>query len=132
MTPLVVDTSAVLAVAFAEATAGWVLHTIESADAVSMSTVNLTQTLIHFYDRQPTLATEFEAALLTSGIAFIPPDTAQARLAAQARLRLPLNLGDCFAYALAKTLNATLLTLDRDFRHTDLPVLLPEADQSRE
>lgn len=37
----------------------------------------------------------------------------------------PLKLGDCFAYALAKTENCPLLTLDRDFRATDIAALLP-------
>lgn len=44
-----------------------------------------------------------------------------------ARLRYPLNLGDCFAYALAKDEDRTLLTLDRDFRRSDLRVILPSA-----
>lgn len=41
------------------------------------------------------------------------------------RLRYPLNLGDCFAYALAKQEDCPLLTLDRDFRNTDIEVILP-------
>ncbi|HEX3557202.1 MAG TPA: type II toxin-antitoxin system VapC family toxin [Thermoanaerobaculia bacterium] len=31
----------------------------------------------------------------------MPPDVEQARIVAEARFRYPLNLGDCFAYALA-------------------------------
>ena len=46
-------------------------------------------------------------------------------MAAAARLRYPFNLGDCFAYALAKEQNEPLLTLDRDFRRADIPVILP-------
>ncbi len=46
------------------------------------------------------------------------PDVEQARF---------LNLGDCFAYALAKTMDLKLLTLDLDFRAVDVPLVLPGA-----
>ncbi len=36
-----------------------------------------------------------------------------------------LNLGDCFAYALACAEGCGILTLDRDFRSVDVPVDLP-------
>jgi hypothetical protein len=61
--------------------------------------------------------------LLTSSIRFVPPDKSQAEIAADARMRLPLNLGDCFAYALAKSENCRILTLDDDFRETDVPLV---------
>jgi uncharacterized protein with PIN domain len=90
-----------------------------------MSTVNLTECLIRLYDRHKAEADEYERRLLTSSIDFIAPDAAQSVLAARARLAYPLNFGDCFAYALAKPESATLLTLDRDFRATDVSLLLP-------
>lgn len=52
-------------------------------------------------DRQPQLYDQIEEELLSSGIRFVPPDVEQARIVAEARFRYPLNLGDCFAYALA-------------------------------
>ena len=58
-------------------------------------------------------------------IRFIPPDREQAELAAEARLRFPLNFGDCFAYALARSTGLPPLTLDSDFRALDVPVILP-------
>ena len=36
-----------------------------------------------------------------------------------------LNFGDCFAYALAKSTGLPLLTLDADFRKSDIAVLSP-------
>ena len=57
----------------------------------------------------------------------IPPTREQAETAAGARLRFPLNPGDCFAYALANHEECSLLTLDNDFRKTDLNVVLPKA-----
>ena len=81
--------------------------------------------MIRLRDRQPQLADEIEEEVLTSGIRFVPPNVEQARLAARARLRYPLNLGDCFAYALAKDEGCPILTADRDFRRVDVPVVLP-------
>ena len=91
-----------------------------------MSTVNLTECLILLKDRQPTLYEELECGILASGIRFVAPDVEQALVAAAARLRYPLNLGDCFAYALARSEGSAILAVDRDFRTVDLPVVLPE------
>lgn len=90
-----------------------------------MSTVNLAECLIRLYDRHKGEAGEYERRLLTSSIEFVAPDVAQSVLAARARVTYPLNFGDCFAYALAKSESATLLTLDTDFRATDVSLLLP-------
>lgn len=124
---MVVDTSILLAVFFAEPEGPWAARQLaEHASELRMSTVNLTETLIRVRDRQPQRYLEIEEELLTSGIRFVPPDVEQARIAAEARLRYPLNLGDCFAYALAKVEDCPILTRDRDFRAVDCPVLLPK------
>jgi ribonuclease VapC len=123
---VVVDTSIVLAVFFDEEGGSWAAGQLaEHAASLRMSTVNLAEALIRVRDRQPTLADELEDRLITSGIRFIPPDVAQAKVAARARLRFPLNLGDCFAYALSVAEDCPILTVDRDFRRVDRPVLLP-------
>lgn len=123
---MVVDTSIVLAVFFDEEGGSWAAGQLaEHAASLRMSTVNLAEALIRVRDRQPTLADELEDRLITSGIRFIPPDVAQAKVAARARLRFPLNLGDCFAYALSVAEDCPILTVDRDFRRVDRPVLLP-------
>ncbi len=124
---MVVDTSALLAVFFDEPGAGWAAARLEEhAPELRMSTVNLAETLIRLRDRQPQLADRLEDEILDSGIRFVAPDVDQARRAAAARLRFPLNLGDCFAYALAVTEGVPILTLDEDFRRLDHPVLLPD------
>ena len=124
---MVVDTSAILAVFFAEKHADWARdRMLESALELRMSTVNLTETLIRIEDRQPTLSAALRDRLLGSGIRFIPPDVRQAELAAAARLRFPLNLGDCFAYALAVVERCPILSVDRDFRELDVAVVSPE------
>ncbi len=40
--------------------------------------------------------------------------------------RYPLNLGGCFAYALATVEDLPILALDGDFRSTDRPVVHPD------
>ncbi len=126
MTAVVVDTSALLAVFFAEEHGAWAQQQLDDhAGELVMSTVNLAETLILLEDRQPTLCERLEQEVLTSGIHFVAPDVEQARLAAAARLRYPLNLGDCFAYALARQLGCAILAVDRDFRAVDVPVRSP-------
>jgi ribonuclease VapC len=123
---MVVDTSVLLAVFFAEPAGDWAAkQLVEHASELRMSTVNLTETLIRVRDRQPQLYETIETELLTSGIRFVPPDVEQAKIAAEARLRYPLNLGDCFAYALAVVEDCPILALDSDFRAVDRPVLRP-------
>jgi ribonuclease VapC len=125
---VVVDTSALLAVFFNEKNGPWVLdHLQANSGDLTMSTVNYAEVLILVQDRQPEACKEIRAAIETSSIRLIPPTERQAEIAADARLRYPLNLGDCFAYALAKDEDRTLLTLDRDFRRSDLTVILPSA-----
>ncbi len=123
---MVVDTSAILAVLFDETNAKWVADRLnEHAGELRMSTVNLPEALILLRDRQPAQADELEDRLMTAGIRFLPPDAPQARIAARARLTFPLNLGDCFAYALAVTEKCPILTLDGGFRAVDCPVVMP-------
>jgi ribonuclease VapC len=81
--------------------------------------------LILVQDRQPNAYKEIREAIETSSIRLVPPTERHAEVAAVARVRYPLSLGDCFAYALAKAEDRRLLTLDRDFRRTDLRVVLP-------
>ena len=45
-------------------------------------------------------------------------------LAAESRLRFPLNLGDCFAYAAAIVRGLPLLAVASDFGSTDVTLVL--------
>jgi ribonuclease VapC len=121
---MVIDTSALLAVFFNEPKGSSIAKILKDhATELRMSTVNLTETLILIQDRQPQLFEGMRTMLLTSSIRFVAPDNSQAEIAADARMRLPLNLGDCFAYALAKSENCRILTLDEGFRETDVPLV---------
>ena len=127
---MVVDTSALLAIFFAEPFGDWAAARLaEHAGDLCMSTVNLTETQIRVRDRQPQSFEQIEMELLNSGIRFVPPDVQQARIAAEARLRYPLNLGDCFAYALAVVEDLPILAVDRDFQSTDRPAVSPDTPQ---
>ena len=90
-----------------------------------MSTVNLSEFLIISQHRQPQDSPEIERQILSRGIRFVPPSVRQAQIAAKARNLYPLNLGDCFAYALAADEGCAVLTLDIDFKRTDLTVVSP-------
>ncbi len=127
-----VDTSALLAILLDEPHAAWCAERMsEAAGDLAMSTVNLAETLVLVADRHPAALQAVEEEVVSSGaIRFVPPDTAQARAAAAARLRFPLNLGDCFAYALAVAEKTPLLTLDRDLLATGHPVLTPKRSPS--
>lgn len=122
---MILDTSANLSVMLDQPHAQWVADQLAAAPIVRMSTVNLTECLIRLRDRNRADADQLIARFTAMPIDFIAPDRAQAELAASARLQYPLNFGDCFAYALAKTTNESLLTLDYDFRSTDIAVILP-------
>lgn len=123
---MVVDTSILLAVFFNEPLGPWALDRLQKhCSDLLMSTVNYAEALILIHDRQPRLFQEMRDRILESSIRLVAPTPEQAETAAVARSRYPLNLGDCFAYALAKHESCPLLTLDRDFRRTDIETVLP-------
>jgi ribonuclease VapC len=123
---MVIDSSALLANLFDEKAAPWVDAQLAAATTnLMMSTVNLTEVLIRVADRRSMQFDEVLARLQRLGVQLVPPDLDQAVCAADARHRLSMNLGDCFAYALAIAERVPILTLDSDFRRADCPVILP-------
>ncbi|HYM10934.1 MAG TPA: type II toxin-antitoxin system VapC family toxin [Bryobacterales bacterium] len=123
---MVVDTSILVAVFFNEPFGPWATDQLnENARRLRMSTVNYAEALILIEDRQPQLFAEIRSAIQSSSIRLVAPTPQQAEIAAAARLRFPLNLGDCFAYALARQEDCPVLTLDRDFLKTDAAVVVP-------
>jgi len=124
---MIVDTSVILAIFFKEKHFDWATEQLNlHANDLLMSTVNLAEVLILINDKQPKLSKFLEEQIFNSGIKFIPPDIQQAQIAALARLKFPLNLGDCFVYALAVQEDSPILTIDRDFKKVDRLVLLPD------
>ena len=99
---VIVDLSVLMAVLFKEPTAEWVMSQFDAyGHNLLMSTVNLAETMIMLRNRHKDSASveATEHDLIDSELRFIAPTVEHARLAAMARDRFPLNLGDCFAYA---------------------------------
>lgn len=74
---------------------------------------------------------ELDSMLASFGIEIVSVDARQAKLAREAYQRFGkgshaarLNLGDCFAYALAKARSEPLLFKGDDFRRTDVEAAL--------
>lgn len=85
---MVVNTSVVLAILFAEPQAESAAEQLDrNADDLRMSTVKLTEVLIRIRGRQPQLASEVGNRVLASGIRLAPVDVAHPRIAASAGLR---------------------------------------------
>lgn len=124
---MVVDTSALLAIVFQEALGSWAADQLQAnREHLIMSSVNYAEVLILLQSKQPSHAALIRDAIERTSITMVPSTPRHAEIASAARLRFPLNLGDCFAYALAKDEDCPLLTLDRDFRNTDISVVLPK------
>lgn len=124
---MIIDSSIILAIYFRETHAIWAAEQLNQHQGImKMSTVNLSEILIQLQDKQPENYSVLSNQLLQSGIRFIPPDIEQAKIAAAARLRFPINLGDCFVYALAQVNQCPILTLDSDFKKTDNVVISPK------
>ena len=125
---MVIDTSALLAILFNEPHSTWAAGHLQRSRAPQMSTINYAEALIVSGERFPERLGIVEAAIQRSSIQLVALTAQHAQIAAVARLRYPLNLGDCFAYALAKEQDCPLLTLDRDFRRCDIQVVLPRTN----
>lgn len=133
---LVVDSSTVVAILFGEGGHGGLLDRLTEAPRKVMSVVNYVETgtvLAGRRTRQPLRAlADMDRFLEMAGVELMPVDAMQAQMALRARVRFgrgmghggTLNFGDCFAYALAMTLEAPLLFVGDDFGRTDVRVAI--------
>lgn len=124
---IVVDTSAVVAIAAREPDADLLSRALLKAPGRSMSAGNYLECAMVMIRRRLGGRAELDAWLRERRIAIIPVDRELAELAADAFIRFGkgrhpagLNYGDCFAYALAKHLRAPLLFRGDDFAETDI------------
>jgi len=131
---LVIDTSALVAIMLGEPSA-FALRQRIAAEPHSqrvMSVVSYLETGTVIAGRRAPdplgAIPEVDAILTAAAIQLKPVDEEQARIALDARIRFgkgfgtlaALNFGDCFSYALAKTLDAPLLFIGNDFAATDI------------
>lgn len=131
---IVVDSSAVIAIFRQESNAEDYAQSIAVDDDPVMSAANLVETSIVLRGLKKIAAEKAERWLddfiQTAGIRIEPVTRDQAQAARSAHLRFgkgtghraALNFGDCFAYALAKTIDASLLCKGNDFPLTDVRI----------
>lgn len=127
-----IDASALLAILWQEPEAGRLADAIEAAPNRCTSPLAIFETLAGMMRERvmPKAVAEdhLRAVLATARIDIVPITDEIGRVALDAFDRYgkgrghpaQLNMGDCFAYACAKTLRLPLLYKGNDFRQTDL------------
>jgi ribonuclease VapC len=129
---LAVDTSALMAILFAESDAEKFLDALEAAQRSHLSCLNLHEAQIVALGRlgEPGVA-QLHEIVENNRIELEPFGVDATALAFEAvmkfgkgRHRAGLNMADCAAYALAKGLGAPLLFKGEDFRLTDITAAL--------
>lgn len=129
---MIVDASAILAVLFEEPEKNGFRDLMLMRTELAMSPVNYLEAAVRADDkRHPKKGAELDSLLKALGIAIAAVDARQALLAREAYQRFGkgnhparLNLGDCFAYALAKARGEPLLFKGDNFRQTDVEAAL--------
>ncbi|MGH3425171.1 MAG: type II toxin-antitoxin system VapC family toxin [Nocardioidaceae bacterium] len=126
---MIVDTSAMVAILAREPEREVFVESILQDRSPCMSAAGYLETavVIDRY-RDPVLSRRLDELIAELGIDLVDVTAGQARLAREAYRDFGrgsghpagLNFGDCFAYALAKSEQQTLLFNGQDFTHTDL------------
>jgi ribonuclease VapC len=128
---MVVDTSALLAVIFEEAEAETFADILATSDATLCSAVSVLEAGIVIEARKGRAAArDFQSLLEVAKIKVVDftPEQSQVAVAAWRRYgkgnhKAGLNMGDCCAYALARTSRQPLLFKGGDFSQTDIAVV---------
>lgn len=133
MTALVVDSSAMVAILRSEPCWEMLATRMHAASSRVLSVASWVEVSLVVAGRHGDQATleHLDRFLQTAAVELHPVDESQARMAREAFLRFGkgrhpagLNFGDCFSYALARTLDAPLLFVGQDFTQTDVQVAL--------
>lgn len=127
---MVIDTSALVAIFFAEPERQKFLAAITAAGSRMVSAASVLETGIVLEARQGEAAgREFDLFVVRANLQIIPVDAEQVDLARSAwrkfrkgRHPAGLNFGDCFSYALARFSGEPLLAKGTDFASTDIEV----------
>jgi ribonuclease VapC len=126
---MTLDTSALVAVLFAEPDYLALVDCMLEADVLRVGAPTLVETSLVFAGRRgaPT-GREIDDLIRELGVTIVPFGPAEWRLAADAfdrygrgRHRAALNFGDCLAYATAAAAGDSLLFVGGDFARTDVP-----------
>jgi ribonuclease VapC len=131
---VIIDSSALVAIMFAEGDAAIYARAIRAARERRISAVNYVETAVVVDGRRdPVISRRFDDLLREASIIIEPFDEIQAHVAREAYRdfgrgsghRARLNFGDCFAYALARCRGEPLLFKGDDFSQTDIAPKLP-------
>lgn len=125
---IVVDSSAIVAILLNESEAGTFLDLLSHSPKNICSAITFVECVMVLSTRAPNLSqARFAESISDLAIDLVAIDAEQAVLAAEAFARYgkgrhpaKLNLGDCFSYALAKSLQVPLLYKGEDFSQTDI------------
>jgi ribonuclease VapC len=125
---MIVDSSAIIAILRNEPDAGAMAEALQEAPIRRISAVTYVEAaVVADNDRNPLLSRRFDGLIREAQMLVEPVTARQAEFARQAyrdfgkgRRRAGLNLGDCFAYALAKEMDESLLFKGDDFCYTDV------------
>jgi ribonuclease VapC len=124
---MTLDTSAIVAILFAEPGYLDLVDRIVEADTVRVGAPTLVETEIVFTSRRGEHGGELDALLRELAVTVVPFGEAERHRAALAfarygcgRHKASLNFGDCLAYATATAAGDSLLFVGDDFRHTDV------------
>ena len=125
---MTVDSSALIAVLFAEPGYLELIDRILAADHVRMGAPTLAETSLVFMGRRRKPgAVEVDELVKELGITVVPFGEPEWRVAADAfarfgrgRHKAALNFGDCLSYASAVAAGDVLLYVGDDFSHTDV------------
>ena len=130
---MILDSSAVLAMLFGEPEAAALAEAAEQATERAISAASWLEAAIVADNRSAVAAAEFAGLMARLDLEIVPFTANQAMRAREAhrrygkgRHKAALNLGDCFAYALAKERGHALLFKGEDFAATDIePAIKP-------
>ena len=124
---MILDSSAVLAMLFGEPEAAAFAEAAEEATDRAISAASWLEAAIVADNRSAVAAAEFAGLMARLDLEVVPFTASQAVVAREAhrrygkgRHKAGLNLGDCFAYALAKERGQKLLFKGDDFAATDI------------
>jgi ribonuclease VapC len=125
---VIIDTSAVVAIANREPGHEQLLQKLRTADLVAVGAPTLTESSIVLAARFGAVGQRWLLGLVEqASVEVVPFDRAHWLLAVEAwrhygrgRHRASLNFGDCLSYATAKQAARPLLCVGDDFAHTDI------------
>lgn len=131
---MIVDSSALVAIALAQTEARNLLAALISGPSPRISAANLLETYLVIDRRGEQAKATLQEAVTPIGIIVEPVTEVQVEIARDAWRRFGkgsghparLNYGDCFAYALARHLDEPLLFIGNDFAQTDIKQALTD------